>query len=200
MVTLLMQGQRLLPGGCLVVKESPPEPSGTLSFKTRCGSADASTKKTTNVVLSVPGCCCARPIFASDAGLFGVGSPSGTFTKPSSLVFLSVNDTDWHSIGIIHQNSPRAFCIILFALMLFENLRGLKLANTFCRLIKWGREAQISTRKYHQAACHPHVKRLFCLHSTMVSTEKSRPFHSRMYRRAFSFSAHRTASPNVLFF
>lgn len=113
-----------------------------------------------------------------------------------------VNAAERHSIGIIHQNSSRAFCIILFALMLFENLRGLKLANTFCRWIKWGREAQISTLKYHKAACHPHVNAASYFvsmlssadvgfsvfirgFSTMVSTEKSRPFHSCIYCRAF---------------
>lgn len=140
MVTLLMQGQRLLPGGCLVVKESPTEDGDTLSFRTRCGS-----KKTTNVVLLVSGCCCTgctQPIFASDAGLFGLGSASGTqsllhwcfcqWITPTGL-----KGAEQHSIGIIHQNSSRAFCIIQFALMLFENLCGLKPANTFCRWIKW---------------------------------------------------------------
>lgn len=143
MVTLLMQGPWLLPGGCLVMKESHLAAQWhTFLRRLAVGQLMLATKQNTKKNKQKLCCCCscrqAVAAQAAQAAYFCLWRRPfwGRFIQVALLQGLHwcfcqwitptrINASEQHLIEIIYHSSM-AFCIILFALMLFVNVSGFK--------------------------------------------------------------------------
>lgn len=161
MVTLLMQGPWLLPGGWPETKESHLAHSDTLSCKDSlwiswCGQK-TNTKKPQNkhvlLLFLLSGCCHTGSHWA----YFCLWRRAfwGRFIQVALLQGLHlcfcqrftptrINVSGQHLIGILYQTSSMALCIILFALIPFVNMFVFKPPKRLCRWLKWGREAKLN--------------------------------------------------------